>query len=1052
MRLLLTLLSCVLTYQNFCLPTLIAETAGQSVMSAKSVLSVLSEERLHQDWMYQDHGLNTGQCFADSATVMFHGLTDDQSTGISESKTYTHLLDYGKAGIADGAKINGVAFQKTTERNGICVIRGEKTNYGWKNGLEKIWGNIDDDPAIAKKSGLHYLLSDCNYGQNTEMQLTGLTAGKTYEVRLYCRKYNNENRTFPITFDTGNGNQVNITYNYNQRTPHALVFRYIPQDSTLTIRFGKATHNYDIHALTNEELAINSSLFKTNKNCSVESAMVRKVLDELDVRNVDTKLLRDEMKLLQDVSGNDSRWKMLYLKACEIRRQLRIANWVQQNGINGQLKIVYTKHCVLSGPCQMHPTDMVTDNPYKEQIPDFRTGAQLRLLTLVNHKVSNNLSDVNFTDELLLETKTGLIRDPNVSYDGKRIVFSMRNNIQTDDYNLYEIDVSSREVTQLTNDVAVSDVEPSYLPDGNIIFQSTRCVQLTDCWPVPVSNLYIFDIRNKNIRRVGFDQVHTLYPQVLDSGTVIYTRWEYNDRNPVHQQPLFQMDYDGTAQQVFYGGGEYFPTAIIHARGVPNTNKVIGIASGHHVDQRGKLIMIDRAKGTDGNSGIEFLAPRRKSDVPVWKDSLRENDQFGQDGETFQYPFATDEDNYLVAYIPEGGVKKNAAKYPIPFGLYWMNSRGERELLAYDSTISCGQPVVLAARNQPKLKPPQVDLTQKTGKFYIQDVYVGKGTEGVKRGTIKSMRVVALEYRAAHVRDGRTAGRNKMFGARGSVDRVTTPIAAGSGSWDVKRILGEVPVTDDGNVFVEVPAQTPVYFQLLDENGYCVQTMRSWTTLQPNETFACIGCHEDKLSTFNGQRAAGKSKLYSVNNNSSRGFSYSEMIQPIWDKHCIRCHNEKVNEKINEKINAKIPADDNNLPFAKIDLRGVVHSDLQNDFQGAKEHPWQSNGRLYTVSYLKLTNYGVSGKLTNWVDAESRPQVLPPYFNGSSRSPLMKYLDKTHYDVNLSSEEKRTVAAWIDICVPFCGSYTEANAWTDKQKELYKYFMDKRQRLNQVFK
>ncbi|MDR0704204.1 MAG: hypothetical protein LBF88_04375, partial [Planctomycetaceae bacterium] len=829
-------------------------------------------------------------------------------------------------------------------------------------------------------------------------------------------------------------------------------------------RFGKAAQNYDIHALTNEEVTESLPLAETTKDCSTESAMLRKVLDELEVKNVDTKLLREEEKLLQNVSGNDPRWKKLYLKACEIRRQLRLADWIRQNGIDGQLKIVYAKHCVLSGPCQMHPTDMVTDHPYKEQSPDFRVGAQLRLLTLTlaNHKVNheieqNNSSGVNsdfgfgfgfgfdFNDELLLETKTGLIRDPNVSYDGKRIVFSMRNNIQTDDYHLYEMDVASREVKQLTNDVAVSDVEPAYLPDGNIVFQSTRCVQLTDCWPVPVSNLYIYNIGNKNIRRVGFDQVHTLYPQVLDNGAVIYTRWEYNDRNPVHQQPLFQMDYDGTAQQVFYGGGEYFPTAIIHARGVPGTNKVIGIASGHHVDQRGKLIMVDRAKGMDGNSGIEFLAPRKPCNLPVWKDSIPHlNDQFGQDGETFQYPFATDEDNYIVAYIPEGGAKRRT-KYQIPFGLYWMNSEGERELLAYDSAISCGQPVLLTARNQPILKSSQIDLTQKTGKFYIRDVYIGKGTEGVKRGTIKSMRVVALEYRAAHVRDGRTAGQNKMFGARGTVDRVTTPIAAGSGSWDVKRILGEVPVEQDGSVYVEVPARTPVYFQLLDQNGYCVQTMRSWTTLQPGETFACIGCHENKLSTFSGQQATGKSKLYTVNNNSPRGFSYSEMIQPIWDKHCIRCHNEDVNDA------EKVTVGKGDLLSAKIDLRGVVHSDLQNDFGKYREHPWQSNGRLYTVSYLKLTNYGVSGKLTNWVDAESRPQVLPPYFNGSSKSPLMKYLDKTHYDVNVSPSEKRTIAAWIDICVPFCGSYTEANAWTDEQKALYQYFMDKRQRLANKF-
>lgn len=231
MRYLLIVLSCVWAYQNFCLQAVVAETTEQTVTSTISASPVLNEERpfqehlfqecpyqnrLYQDWMYQDHGLNTGQCFTIPASVTFYDLTDDASTGISESKTYTHLLDYGKAGVADGAKINGIAFQKTTERNGTCVIQNQKTNFGWKNGLDNSWGNIADDPAIAQNSGIRDLLSDCNYGQNAEMQLTGLTSGKTYEVHLYCRKYNDENRTFPISFDAGNGKQAHLTITTNE--------------------------------------------------------------------------------------------------------------------------------------------------------------------------------------------------------------------------------------------------------------------------------------------------------------------------------------------------------------------------------------------------------------------------------------------------------------------------------------------------------------------------------------------------------------------------------------------------------------------------------------------------------------------------------------------------------------------------------------------------------------------------------------------------------------------------------------------------------------------
>jgi hypothetical protein len=159
------------------------------------------------------------------------------------------------------------------------------------------------------------------------------------------------------------------------------------------------------------------------------------------------------------------------------------------------------------------------------------------------------------------------------------------------------------------------------------------------------------------------------------------------------------------------------------------------------------------------------------------------------------------------------------------------------------------------------------------------------------------------------------------------------------------------------------------------------------------------------------------------------GFSYPKQIQPILDKHCVQCHNG-TNDK------------------TALNLKGTVHENLENDRQ--REHPWKHNGRAYLTSYLQLVNYGVSGKLINWVDAESVPMILPPYFNGSSKSKVMDYLESAHYEVKLSTEEKKTVACWIDLCVPFCGSYKEANQWTEKQKELYRYFEEKRTRFAEL--
>jgi hypothetical protein len=592
------------------------------------------------------------------------------------------------------------------------------------------------------------------------------------------------------------------------------------------------------------------------------------------------------------------------------------------------------------------------------------------------------------------------------------------------------------------------------LPDGNIVFQSTRCVQLTGCAAEPVSNLYLCDSEGKFLRRIGFDQVHTNYPQVLDNGNVIYTRWEYNDRTQIYPQPLFMMNPDGTGQTEYYGGNSWFPTSILHARGIPGTSKVIGIASGHHASQHGKLIMIDRSQGTQGNSGITFLAPVKKSEVRERTGYQGDIDEFGQRGELFQYPYALDAEHYLVAYLPEGirGVAIGKTWrtgtnviYDPPFGIYFMTADGRRELLAFDPVTSCGQQIPLVARTVPPVKPSQVNLSQSTGKYYVQDVYAGPGLAGIERGTVRKLRVVALEWRAADV----------MYNSNSSMDQggrshVRTPIAINNGSWDVKHVLGEVDVEEDGSAYFEVPARTPVYFQLLDERGCCVQTMRSWSTLQPGETFACIGCHEDKTVSLAAAQTTqamrkpvqrllpqsydygsdGITSYLGINSpqKKSHGFSYPQQIQPIWDKHCVSCH----------------PGNESKLDLTKNVLSYEWNRPPNN---GDKT---QNASRDFSVSYLNLTNYGHADTFVNWISVQSRPTMIPPYFAGSSKSKLMAYLEPAHYEVKLSTEEKKLVACWIDLCVPFCGSYTEANQWSEQQKDIYRYFEEKRAKFAEI--
>ncbi len=163
----------------------------------------------------------------------------------------------------------------------------------------------------------------------------------------------------------------------------------------------------------------------------------------------------------------------------------------------------------------------------------------------------------------------------------------------------------------MTFGLGFADYEGAYLPDGDLVFNSTRCVQVVDCFYTEVSSLYTCDRDGRYLRRLAFDQVHSNYPTVSDDGRVLYTRWEYNDRGQVFTQGLFQMNPDCTNQTECYRHNSYFPTAVLHARQVPGTSKIVAIASGHHCPQTGKLILLDPSRGRQENEGAQLICTFR---------------------------------------------------------------------------------------------------------------------------------------------------------------------------------------------------------------------------------------------------------------------------------------------------------------------------------------------------------------------------------------------------------------------------------------------------------
>lgn len=740
-----------------------------------------------------------------------------------------------------------------------------------------------------------------------------------------------------------------------------------------------------------------ASPFASETDSAAEKNAVENVLRELGGSG---RPLRAELDRLvsERIPGRDPRWKSLYVRAAEARREARLRPLLSR-----VRRIVFAKHWNLGGSHYAYTECLSDAQDERHWVP----GSALCLL-----EQDGLYGEVR----TLLEDPGGIIRNPDVTWDGTRIVFSWKKDDRKDDYHLYEYDPATRNVRPLTEGLGFADTEPCCLPNGDIVFSSTRCVQTVDCWWTEVSNLYRCDRNGRFLRRLGFDQVHTNFPTATPDGRILYTRWEYNDRGQIFPQPLFQMNPDGTGQTECYGNNSWFPTTILHARAIPGTDLILAVATGHHSDQSGKLILIDPSRGRQENRGVQLVAPRR----PTPAERI---DAYGQDGDQFQYPYPIDENHFLVTYAPlnPGRAGRNG------FGIYFMDLEGRRELLAWDPKLSCNQPVPLVPRPRPPVRPDAVDYRKTTGTCYVQDVHHGPGLRGVPRGTVKALRVVALEYRAAGI------GWNGNGGPGGGA-LISTPVAVGNGTWDVKIILGTAPVEEDGSAYFRVPARTPLYFQLLDARGYVVQTMRSWATLQPGENASCTGCHESKNEApplrkppMALRRPASELRPFY---GPPRGFSFNREIQPILDRKCITCHAGE--------------------PAKPLDLTSRPVPD-----PGAK--------RRWSASYLALTHAAPDEKtppsrfrgkdshpLVNWISAQSAPPMLPPYSAGAARSRLLEMLESGHEGVSLTREELEKIAAWIDLGVPFCGDYREAHAWTPDEVERYNRFLEKRRRMEAI--
>ena len=422
----------------------------------------------------------------------------------------------------------------------------------------------------------------------------------------------------------------------------------------------------------------------------------------------------------------------------------------------------------------------------------------------------------------LVDVPQGIARDPTVSFDGTKVLFSMRHD-REDDYHLYEVNADGTSLKQLTFGQGISDIDPIYLPDGRILFTSTREPKYCMCNRHIMGNLFTMDADGANIQQIGHSTLHEGHASLLPDGRVIYDRWEYVDRNFGNAQGLWTTNPDGTNHVVYYGNSTESPGAKLEARVIPGTEQVICTFSSCHDRPWGALAILDRRLGVDGRPPV----------VRTWPASAMELvdhggfDTFSGVRPKYQNPYPLSAKYFLCSRMTGDGEQ---------MGIYLLDLFGN-EILLHAEGPGCYNPRPLAARVRPPVIPSRVDLSKTEGYFYVSNVYEGTGMDKIKPGTIKQLRVVESPEKRFWTGPGWDGGTGQQAPGMAWND------------FNNKAIVGTAPVEADGSAYFAVPADTFVYFQLLDEKGMMVQSMRSGTIVRPGEQAGCVGCHEYRLGT-----------------------------------------------------------------------------------------------------------------------------------------------------------------------------------------------------------
>ncbi len=578
-----------------------------------------------------------------------------------------------------------------------------------------------------------------------------------------------------------------------------------------------------------------------------------------------------------------------------------------------------------------------------------------------------------------------------LSYDGETLLFSTSPSGCKRSLHLFKCNIDGSNLVQLT-DGALADFDPAFLPNDRIVFVSLRSWSASRCQPgfgfmgefqpdgrtstrgieriQPGGQLWTMDADGSNMYQISFHETNELHPVVDNDGKIVYTRWDYIDRDFCAGHHIWVCGPDGTDPRAM--GGNYAlphyrsqrvntrrtrPETHGHIRPIPGQNgRYIAVAGQHHGFMPGTPFLLNTNLEDDNNMsqtkrilGLCFDTERTGDPVcpPCGKFKL------SVVYKRYVTPWPLNENFYLISRRIRIAPREERVDVILldRFGNEILIDAGggmgprplrprEKQTVIPDKTYSGPRDTV---KNRPKAT---ISLTN----VYNSDFEWPTGTK------IEALRIIQVVPKPWSC----PLGNNMALGwSVGAVARM---------------VLGTVPVEEDGSAYFLAPINCEIYFQALDSLGMAVQSMRSGTYVHQGENLSCLGCHENKWQTSPPVSPSAFTRPPSPITQEPEGslpLNFHRLVKPVFENTCLPCHEKEG--------------------------KGLMSFEYNTDFETPGElRKWAFYYDAASTS--ASTGQGMRSEAGNF---------------GAQASKLGKALLKTHMD-RITPEEFRRVVVWLD--------------------------------------